>query len=449
MKKLIFILTAIMLTTGMIFIGLGCAPPPAEETVTEEAVVPEEVTEEVVPKNIVFYTPAWGVEQAKQLIALFEKENPDVKVELIEGPSEWGGHVERTTLWIKTKYPGVDVLYQDDVFTLDGAYYGVWEDLTPYLTKEQIEDLVGLQKEYMKLHGGVYRIPWWNGGSYMYYWKPLFEKEGIAVPKTWEELLEVSERFVRDLDGDGEADQWGYVTQGTPGEMYNNFVEFLYQAGGDEWKLAPGGVPSPEAKEALEFMTKLYKTAPPGLSAIGYSESRALLQEGKVAMLRDWADPARIVVQEGLTDKIGIMNFPAGPAGPYGIGHSWGVVVNKYGANFQKNPDVVIDFVLFMLRPEIHKITAVLEGPALYSVMLDEEFMSQLTEQHIAAPYFAEFLEFRKVRAFPPGQATAYHEGIGRIVTKAAITREQGIDETLVELQNWIDPLIKEAEKKE
>jgi multiple sugar transport system substrate-binding protein len=413
----------------------------------EEVVPPEEVIEEVVPKNIVFYTPAWGIDAAREIIALFEKERPDVKVELIEGPGEWAGHVERMTLWIETKYPGIDVLYNDDVFTLDGAYYGVWEDLTPHLTKEEIEDLIGLQKEYMELHGGIFRIPWWNGMSYMFYRKDLFEKEGVTVPKTWEELLEVGKRFVKDTDGDGEVDQWGYVTQGLPGEMYNNFVEFLSQAGGNEWELAPGGVPDPEARKALEFMIQLYgETAPPGLAAIGYPESRGLLTEGKVAMLRDWGDPGRIVVEEGLRDVIGVMNFPAGPAGPYGIGHCWGVVVNRYGANFQKHPDVVIDFVRFMLRPEIHAIPAAIEGPALYSVLEDEALMGQLAEKSIVVPYFADFMEYRRVRRFPAGEATPYHEGIGRIVTQAVITRELTVDEALIELQRYIDPLIEGKE---
>jgi len=398
--------------------------------------------------NIVFYSPAWGVDQAKEIIALFEKENPEAKVELIEGPSDWDGHVQRMNLWLKTKYQGVDVLYEDDVFTLDGIFYGLWEDLTPYLSEEEIEDLVDLQKEYIKLHGGVYRIPWWNGMSYMYYRKDLFEQEGVAVPKTWDELLEIGKMFVQDLDGDGNTDRWGYCTQGTPGEMYNNFAEFLYQAGGDEWVLAPDGKPDPKAKQALEFMTQLYQeAAPPGLSAIGYEESRGLFQEGKVAMLRDWTDTGRIAVQENLTDKIGVMNFPAGPAGPYGIGHCWGVVVNKNGVNFKKNKDLVISFVKFMMRPEIHTITAALEGPALRSVLSNEEFMQKLAQQSIVIPYFAKFLQFRKVRKFPPGKATPYHEGIGRITTRAAITGEIGVDEALVELQKWIDPLIKGATK--
>ncbi len=397
--------------------------------------------------EVVFYVTGSQVKEAEQIITLFEEENPEIKVELIRGPSAWDEHVARTSLWMRTKYSGVDVMYQDDIAVLDGMAYGIWEDLTPYLTEEEIEDFVDLQKEYLRLYGGVYRIPWWNGMSYMYFRKDLFEEEGINPPQTWDEFLEIGKRFVRDTTGDGKIDQWGYITQGTPGEMYNNFVEFLYQAGGDEWELAPDGVPNPQAEEALEFMIELYQaTSLPGLSAIGYEESRGLFQEGKVAMLRDWADMGRIAVERGMEDVVGVMNFPAGPAGPYGIGHCWGMVVNKFGANFQKNKDAVIDFVKFMMRPEIHTITAGLEGPALNSVLSNEEFMARLAEGNIVIPYFEEFLPFRKVRKFPTtGKATPYHEGIGRIVSKAAITREQGIEKTLVELQNHIDPLIEEV----
>lgn len=395
--------------------------------------------------RVVFYTPAWGIEAAERIIALFEEEYPDVTVELIRGPSDWAGHVGRMTLWIRTQYAGVDVLYNDDVFTLDGAYFGVWEDLTPHLSEEEINDLIGLQLEYRELHGGIFRIPWWNGMSYMYYRKDLFAEAGLQPPTTWDEFLATAQALTKDTDGDGEVDQWGYLTQGTPGEMYNNFVEFLYQAGGDEWVLAPGGVPDPRAVEALTFMTELYATTtPPGLVTIDYDMGRVMVSEGKVAMFRDWADMGRITAAEGLRDLVGVMNFPAGPAGPYAIAHCWGVVVNKHGENFQRTPEAVINFVRFMMRPEIHAIPAALEGPALYSVLGDEAFMAQLAEANAVIPYFEEFIEYRKVRKFPAGDSTPYHEGIGRIVTQAAITRELSVEEALIDLQEWIDPLIAE-----
>jgi len=302
--------------------------------------------------RIVFYTTASGALYGEKIVALYEKERPDVKVELIRGPSAWAEHVARLSLWIKTQYSGVDVLHVDDVFTTGGAYYGVWEDLTPYVTEEEKADLTDFQKQFIEISGGIYRIPWWNGMSYMYYRKDLFENEGVSPPKTWNELLEIGKRLTKDLDGDGRIDQWGYVTQGTSGEMKNNWVEFLNQAGGEEWELVREGIPIPQARKALEFMRKVYETiAPPALSTIGYEESRSLFREGKTAMLRDWASFGEKVVQEGSTEKIGVMNFPAGPAGPYGVGHCWGVVVNKYGSGFKENKDVVIDFATFMLRP--------------------------------------------------------------------------------------------------
>lgn len=236
------------------------------------------------------------------------------------------------------------MLYHDDVFKLEGIGLGAWEDLTPYLAKEQIDDLVGLQQEYIKMNKGVFRIPWWSGMSMVYYRKDLFEKEGLKPPTTWAELLEVGKKLTKDLDGDGKLDQWGSLTQGTDGEMYNAFCEFLAQTGGDEWVLAPNGPPDPKALQALSFMREVIeKITPPDLTSFGNDAARAMFREGKVAMLRDRGDGGRAAVEGKYADKVGVMNFPAGPAGPYDVGHCWGIVVNKYGANFKANIDTSID----------------------------------------------------------------------------------------------------------
>jgi len=89
----------------------------------------------------------------------------------------------------------------------------------------------------------------------------------------------------------------------------------------------------------------------------------------------------------------------------------------------------------------------VVEAPALKSLYADKEFMSDLAERNIVVPYFEEFFKFRKWMYYPPMGAIQYHEGIGKIVTRAAITKEVTIDEGLVEMQKWIDPLIAKLEK--
>jgi len=162
----------------------------------------------------------------------------------------------------------VDMMYQDDAFTQMGAVDGNWVNLTPYLTEEEQADFGESQRGFIETHGGIYRIPWFAMVDYMYYRKDLFKKEGLSPPKTWDEFLEIGKKLTKDLDGDGEIDQWGYVTAGKSSLLYNAWVEFLAQVGGEQYQVARKGRPTPEAKKALEFMSKLLNIAPSPLSTI-------------------------------------------------------------------------------------------------------------------------------------------------------------------------------------
>jgi len=448
-RKLVNYAVVVIVTAIVVGAGTYFAIPPKEvtktvtQTITATAVVTTPPTTPKLAGKIVLYAPAWGVNGSLDLVKLYNKERPDVTVEVIRGPSVWDEHVTRNTVWMREKYSGVDVLYNDDVFTLDGALGGNWVKLDDYFTSEEKAMLTDLQQHFMNAHGGLYRIAWGNGGSYVYYRKDLFAKEGVSPPKTWDEFIDVAKKLTKDLDGDGKIDQWGYVTQGTPGEMYNTYNEFLHQAGGDEWKLAPGGVPDPTAKKALQFLYDLehtYKIMPPGITAIGYTESNAMLKEGKAAMLRGWGDlGATIVSSWGMGDVIGAMNFPAGDGGPWGIGHSWGYVVNAYG----KNKDLAIDFVKFcFLNIEAQKIMAkAYEAPAIKSLYQDAAFMADLAKSNVAAAHFEEFFKWRFPRKFPAGKSVEYHEAYGREISRA-LTGEASIDEALIAAQKAIDPLL-------
>ena len=388
------------------------------------------------------YTPAWGFDGTNEVVKLFQEEYPNVKVNVIRGPSTWDEHVTRTTVWMREKYTGVDVLYEDDVFSLDGAVAGVWERLDDYVPKSIINDFSDLTHHFIELHGGLYRIPWGEGGSCIYYRKDILEEEGQTMPKTWDELVEVGKILTKDLDGDGKIDRYGYVTQGTPGELYNTYNEFLHQAGGDEWTLAPGGAPEPKAKKALEFLVDLelkHKIMPPGITSVGYTESRAMLKEGKAVMLRDWGDVGRIVLTEWkMGDKIAAALFPAGDAGHWAIGHQWGWVVNKYG----KNKDIAIEFVLFCLRPEVHKILGYYyQLPCRKSLYEDAEYMEMLARENITNVIADDLRKWFFPRKFPPGHATEYHEVFGRELTPA-LTGEISVDEALIRVQKAIDPLL-------
>ncbi len=391
--------------------------------------------------TIVYYGPSWGDDFIKQIVAKYAVERPNVSVTIIPGPGVWEEHVSKTQLWMNTKYRGVDLEYQDDVFALDGAALGVWEDLWPYMSQAQRDDLTEVQIAFKNLWGGMYRIPWWQGMSYTFYNKKIFKEAGLAVPATWAEQLSTAVKLTRDLNGDGLVDQYGYLAAGAEGPLAHSFWEFLYQAGADEWKLAPGGKPDAKAKQALGFMSELFqKAAPKDLPAIHYDQGRAYLFEGKTAMLRDWQDPGYMAAQQKKTELIGVMPFPAGAAGPWGVAHGWGIVVNKYGDNFKKNKKEVVDFALFMMKPEIHKITAASDLPALKSVWNDTAYMAGRIEQNIVAPVSADYLKWRKTRKFPPKHGAEYMNGIGKLAI-APLIGSSTVDKTLQDMQALIDSL--------
>ena len=87
--------------------------------------------------TVVFYTPTWGDAQIKAIVDKWAPEHPNVKIDLVKGPSVWADHVAKSQLWMSTKYSGVDAEYQDDVFSLDMSAYGVAEDLWPYMSQAQ------------------------------------------------------------------------------------------------------------------------------------------------------------------------------------------------------------------------------------------------------------------------------------------------------------------------
>jgi multiple sugar transport system substrate-binding protein len=267
--------------------------------------------------TVVFYTPTWGDQYIKAIVEKWAPEHPNVKIDLVKGPSVWADHVAKSQLWMSTKYSGVDVEYQDDVFALDMGAFGVAEDLWPYMSQAQKDDLSDIQLQYKQIWGGMYRISWWQGMSYTYYNKKLFKDAGLAVPTTWDQMMSSAVKLTRDTTGSGQIDQFGYVATGEEGAFAHSWWEFLYQAGGEEWKLAPGGKVDPKAKQAFQFMKDLFaKAGSKDQPAIGYDQSRQFMLEGKAAMQRDWQDTGVLAMKANKLDEVGVMNFPAGPAGP-------------------------------------------------------------------------------------------------------------------------------------
>lgn len=175
-----------ILLTGAMLVSMPAAQVFAEDAAGGEQTVVKFQT----------WNPGEG-ETTEQLIAMFEEEHPDIKIDYTYMP--YTDHVEKLK---------VDISAGDaaDVYGVQtGAMYNEFrdfeEDLTPYMAETYGEDWESNFNEYaMSLlkasDGEYYGLP--LGLSYAgYVWADMsyFEKYGLELPTNYEELKAVCQTF--------------------------------------------------------------------------------------------------------------------------------------------------------------------------------------------------------------------------------------------------------------
>src|SRR5947207_15675035 len=132
----------------------------------------------------------------------------------------------------------------------------------------------------------------WSVDYFILYWnKELFAKQGVAVPKTFDEMVAAAETLTDPKEG-----TFGFVGRGLRNANMTLWTNFFLNYGG-EFLDAKGNIltDGPEAIGA----TKLYPTlrtniAPPGMASFNWMESMAAFSQGRAAMWIDgvgWAPP--------------------------------------------------------------------------------------------------------------------------------------------------------------
>jgi multiple sugar transport system substrate-binding protein len=120
--------------------------------------------------------------------------------------------------------------------------------------------------------------------------RELFDREGIAPPKTWSEFREAARRLTKDTDGDGVPDQFGLVLMGgDKGGFAYRLIPFFFKAGADVMSddLSKIRFQSPRGIAALSLMADMYQvdhSITPGFLAYTHSEINDLFCGNKAAM---------------------------------------------------------------------------------------------------------------------------------------------------------------------
>ncbi|MEG5037843.1 MULTISPECIES: ABC transporter substrate-binding protein [unclassified Microcoleus] len=308
----------------------------------------------------------------------FEQKNPDIRINLIEGPFDTN-LIENlyTSAFLLGESP-YDIINMDIVWVPKFAAAGWVSDLTDRISPEQLSKFIQGNVEGGRYRGKLYRIPHASDAGMLYYRKDILEQAKIPAPKTFEEMVKISQN----LQKQGKA-TWGYLWQGKQYEGVSAmFVEVLSGFGGF-WanpQTFEVGLDKPEAIKAVEFLKKTIASgiSPPGVTTYGEEETRLLFQNGKALFLRNWPYVWKLANAEGsnVRGKIAIepMLSSTGKTGGSCLGGwGWGI------AKTSKHPEQAWKAIQYLTSEETQRKFILETGliPSYKSLFTNKEIVAK------------------------------------------------------------------------
>lgn len=249
------------------------------------------------------------------------------------------GHIQ-TVLQQMSSRTLPDVLMLDNSDVQQIASSGALSDLGDYgITGEDFPEVVVEAGSYDGVYYGV--APVVNAVGLIYN-EDLLAEAGIEPPTTWAELSDAA----AELTADG---RYGLAFSGAASlEGAVHYLPFLWSNGGTEDDLT-----SPEAVEALQFLTDLVQSGSASSSVVNWSQNDVNDQfiAGNAAMMINgpWNLP-KLEAAEGL--NYGVVPVPVPEAGDTSIaalgGETFTVPLNEDGDRMQKAGE----FVACITSPE-------------------------------------------------------------------------------------------------
>ena len=182
-------------------------------------------------------------------IKAFNKQNPQIKVKLVEFPESADEQRNQFIQRQRAKSADCDVFESDVIWTAEFASQKWLYDMTPYVESRKgdfIESTLATATYQDKAWG----VPHKTNAGFLYYRTDQVDK----APETWQEVYDLA------------AENDGIVYQGASYEgLTVNFLELAFAAGGkilsDDGKKPE--IDSPQNLKALQFMVDGIRTAPP------------------------------------------------------------------------------------------------------------------------------------------------------------------------------------------
>ena len=299
-------------------------------------------------------------------IANFEKANPDITVNLIQGPHSTNARQQMFMTASMAHTSPYDLVWADIIWIPPLAAQG-W--LLP------IDKYVDVNKLYAQnfratvdgsiWKGHIYRMPVMSDAGLIYYRKDLLKKAGIKPPRTYKELFKDAQKLQDPSKG-----LWGFIYQGAQYEGLDCFyLEWLWGNGGYYYNPVTRkvGIDSPQAIQATQYLVDTihkYKITPPDVLTFMEEESRQMFESGHAVFLRNW--PYVWVLSQTdknskVKGKVGVMTeVSADGQHSFATQGGWGISISAF-INKSKIP-AAIKFAQFMNSYETEKLMVKMQG---------------------------------------------------------------------------------------
>lgn len=227
-----------------------------------------------------------------------------------------------------------------------------------------LNDIFQLVRNGLSAEGHLYAVPLYSETSFTYYRKDLFDKAGVTVPAeqiTYDQFAEMVAKVHDPANG-----VFGTCQRGKAGWGENMaFVGTLANAFGARWfdmNWNPQ-LDSPEWNAAIHYYVDLMtKYGPPGATANGHNENRALFKDGKCATWVDATSAANDVKNPANSKVADVTDFFKAPmqATDKGTGWFWSWALAIPASS--KKADTAKDFLKWATSKEYFQMVGETKG---------------------------------------------------------------------------------------
>ncbi|MBZ0228655.1 MAG: sugar ABC transporter substrate-binding protein [Bauldia sp.] len=322
-------------------------------------------------------------------------------------------------------------------------------------------DLIPQVISGLSADGKLYAVPFYAESSFTFYRKDLFDAAGLAMPDkpTYDQIAGFADKLT-----DKSKDQYGICLRGKPGWGENMaFVGTMVNAFGGRWfdmEWKPQ-LTSDAWKQAVTwYVDVMNKDGPPGATANGHNENRALFATGHCAMWIDATSAAGYIYnpkESQVADKTAFTASPITDKNPNASGWSWSWALALPAST--KKADAAKQFVKWATSKDYIQMVGETEG--WVSAPPGTRKSTYANPKYIAAAPFAETV-LKAIETTDPAHPTVEpvpytgvqfvaipeFQGIGTQVGQsvaAALGGQQTIDQALAAGQSATERTMKQA----